>query len=171
MKKRFSIKIVLISVLCLIIVGAITAFAIENPNGNPVLPPQHNDHPEPLFKADKDVEGVTFKSKEEILKMINEHQQEGTNSSIKSVVMKTWAQHMSEDDPDSKDVSFQIDPDRTVWVVITDYPDGIDTAGGFYDKATLTTVFDAQTGQFLKAKVTGICNDKGLDRMFEKIKK
>ena len=79
---------------------------------------------------------------------------------MKSIVFKTWSNHISEDDPNNKDINFQIDPNRNVWVVKTDYPNGIETKAGFYDKATLITVFDAETGQLLKSKVTGIYKGK-----------
>lgn len=75
--------------------------------------------------------------------------------------MKTWGEHNSQDDPNNSDINFQIDPDRNVWVVITDFPNGIQTKAGFYDKATLTTVFDAESGQLLKSKVTGDYKGKG----------
>lgn len=154
MKKILSKKIILLSIISLTLIGGTTAFAVEN-NAQPIGENKHVDNPKPIFTANKNATGVSFKSKDEILKIVDKNQEKGTNSSVKSIDSKTWSQHISEDDPSSKDIDLQVDSDRNVWVVKTDYPNGLDTKAGFYDKATLTTVFDAETGQMLKSKVTG----------------
>lgn len=154
-------KSVLISVVTLFLVAGSTVITMGASNTQSIINHIYNDHPTPIFKADKGDTGVSFKNKDDILKIVNEHQAKGNNSSIKSAVMKTWGEHNSQDDPNNSDINFQIDPDRNVWVVITDFPNGIQTKAGFYDKATLTTVFDAESGQLLKSKVTGDYMGKG----------
>lgn len=157
MKKRYPIIIILIAVLCLIIIGA-AAFASDDPNTNKGTEPQHKDLQEPLFKADKNVQGVTFKSKEEILKMINENRPKNIKYRVESVIMKTYKEYQAEDDGSNTLTNHTIDPDRTVWVVKEYRPDGVNTKGGFYDKATIISVYDGQTGQILENIVSGIRN-------------
>lgn len=200
MKKRFILKIVLISILCLVIAGVVTALAKENPktniaspNQNNIIesdtnqippdpnnatggvadqvipPPQHNDYPEPLYKANKDAQGVTFLSKEEIIENLNLEEINKTrndNRSVKSIVMKTYAQYMAEDDPNSRD--FEIDPNRVVWVVVEDCPNGIDTKGGFYEDATLKLLIDAETGHTFGSIVSGTCTSFGIGELLKK---
>jgi inosine-uridine nucleoside N-ribohydrolase len=157
MKKRFLLIIILISVLCLIVIGA-TSFAANDFNINKDPEHQHTVLQEPLFMADKDVQGVTFKSKEEILKMINENRPKNIKYSVESVIMKTYKEYQAEDDGSNTLTNYVIDPDRTVWVVKEYRPDGVDTKGGFYDKATIISVYDGQTGQVLENIVKGIRN-------------
>lgn len=62
---------------------------------------------------------------------------------------------MSKDEPNDNLQDREVDPNRMVWVIKTNYPKGLNTKAGFYANATLISVFDAQTGQLLESTVTG----------------
>ncbi|HEY8908859.1 MAG TPA: hypothetical protein VIM51_01055 [Desulfosporosinus sp.] len=106
-----------------------------------------------MYIANKDIDKSSFISKDKLLEKINITKD--VKSNIKTVILKTWKQYSLEDDPDFKGINHQIDSDHMVWVVITEYPDRFNTKIGFYANATVTSVYDAQTGTILAAKVTG----------------
>lgn len=123
---------------------------------------KYNENPSPILKDNKNKLDKDLITKENILKKVEKEQIKTEKSFIKKVELKTWQKHKDEDDPNNKDNFFQIDPNRKVYVVVTQYPDGLDTKAGFYANATLTTVYDAETGQLIKSSVTGEYQGNGL---------
>lgn len=88
-----------------------------------------------------------------ILKKVKSTQISTSTSKITSIVRKTWQEHVKDYEKDN--VSKIFDPNHEVTVVTTSYPDGLNTKAGFYKNATLTTVYDAVTGDLLESSVTG----------------
>ncbi len=115
----------------------------------------YNENPKPILVANKDVPISSLISKEKLEADNSAYKIKNVKSKLKSVTLKTWQQYCLEDDPEFKAVNHQIDPDRMVWVEITEYPDGVDSKIGFYANATIKSVFDAQTGRILASLVTG----------------
>jgi hypothetical protein len=71
---------------------------------------------------------------------------------VKSSELKTWGKYLNDE---KKEEFTQVSSNRMVKVIKTEYPDGLDTKAGFYGNATLTSVFDAETGNLLESSITG----------------
>lgn len=111
----------------------------------------YNENPGPLYKENHGMDIAKFITKEQAIKKVVIPE----NAATKSAKLETWANHAVEDKIDNEVVNNQIAPNREVWVIKTYLPDGIDTKAGFYKTASLTSVFDAQTGTLLESTVTG----------------
>lgn len=114
-----------------------------------------DDKPQPKFKSNKYKAESAFISKEKVLEIIEKKQLKASKSNIESCIRKTWRQHLIEDKIDKIIEAKMIEPDRVVWVILVHYPQGIDTRGGFFHNATVTSAIDAETGTLLETKVTG----------------
>lgn len=155
MKKK-PILIAAVSI-CLLMVGVTGVNALTD-NLNIIHPANSSkyiENPIPMYSTNKDKSTDSFIKEKDLLKIVGEKQIKTATSYIKSNKLKTWGKHISEDDPGDTNTFNQVDNDRMVYVVTTAFPDGLDTKAGFYDNATLTSVFDAETGTLLKSKVTG----------------
>lgn len=162
MKKLSKRTFVFIGILSLAVVGAAVTSnkylskAYEKPAQivHPNNSQKYNENPEPKFVANNN-KATKLLTEDEIKKKINDQQTKTQNSKVKSVKLKTWNEHISQDDPNDKGPNYEIDPNRMVWVSVTAYPDGLDTRVGFFSNAILTTVYDAETGETLKTNIKG----------------
>ena len=154
---RKIIKIIIVSsMICIFSTSIAMAKNISNKLALSSDRTKHVENQEPLYKSNKTVDKSTLKSEREIREKVDKQQIKTKNSNVKSASMKTWTDHIKQDDPsDSTTMSKDIDPNHLVWVVVTNYPDGLDTKAGFYANAKLISVFDSVTGELIKSKVTG----------------
>lgn len=156
--KKYKGKI-LMSTLVILLIGTQIAFGSTSmdllKSLNPYYTGNHDKNIVPEYKANADKLSKEFLSENEILSIVDKNQAKTETSSIKSVKLKKYKNHILEDDSSDNTYNYLVDPDRMVWVVITEFPDGIDTKAAYFDKATLITVYDAETGNLLKSKVTG----------------
>lgn len=110
-----------------------------------------NENPVPLYKDNHQMDHSKFMTKDQATKKVNTPEKAVT----KSAKLEKWADHVREDKIGKEAMNDQIASDREVWVIKTSLPNGIDTKAGFYKNATLTSVFDAETGTLLESAVTG----------------
>lgn len=146
-----KVKITLVVVISIIIICSLATFATEkfittHPNNGIA----YIENPEPIYKDNADKQDKDFVPEEKCLEKIAKT----PNSHKISSEIKTWKQHL-EKEQEGNAKNLQISPNRKVRVIKTEFPDGIDTKAGFYDKAILTSIFDAETGNFLGSTTTG----------------
>jgi hypothetical protein len=136
-----------LAILFLIGVFGFSSSFVTHPN----VGHSFNENPAALYKDNHGMDISKFITKEQAVKRVVIP----GNATTKSAKLEKWADHLVEDKIDKEVVNNQIESGRQVWVVKTSFPDGIDTKAGFYKNATLTSVFDAQTGTLLESAVTG----------------
>lgn len=152
MKKIVIIAMVLISLLA---ISGITVIASEDHAiSHPFPSDRYNEHPAPTYVKNNDKTEADFVPVEKCLQNIVKTD----TSCVVSKELKTWGQHLIDDKEEV--VNYQMDPERMVRVIRTEFPDGLDTKAGFFNKAVLTTVFDAETGNLIESHVTGDCMEK-----------
>ncbi|NYE57093.1 hypothetical protein [Carboxydothermus ferrireducens] len=142
-----------ISLLLISIALAISVVALVAPSNisHPFPQDKYNENPAPALHATNNLSEGHFITKEQAIAKVSV----GKEGELKSAEFVTWKQHLANDESKEQLVNTQIDPDRMVWVVKNYFPNGLDTKAGFYEKATLISVFDAQTGQLLESTVMG----------------
>jgi len=141
-----------ISLLLISIALAISVVALAAPANisHPFPQDKYNENP-PALHVNNNLSESHFITKEQAIAKVSV----GKEGDLKSAELVTWKQHLANDEPKEQLINTQIDPDRMVWVVKNYFPKGLDTKAGFYEKATLISVFDAQTGQLLESTVMG----------------
>jgi len=123
----------------------------------PIKGHSSNENPVALYKDNHGTNHSKFITKEQAIEKVNTPE----NAVTKSAKLEKWADHLVEDKINKDVVNNQIESGREVWVVKTSFPDGIDTKAGYYKKAKLTSVFDAETGTLLESAVTGDYQGRG----------
>lgn len=167
MNKNLFKTIIIVTFLILGTTSIFAASQVNQPNAvniHPIHPSnsnKYNDHPTPLYPANNTVSDASLLSKENMLDKISKTQFKASDSYIKSALLKTWKEHSIQDDPNDSFSSAQIDDNRKVWVVTTCYPSGMDSKIGFYENATVVSVFDAQTGTLLESTISGTYKGTG----------
>jgi hypothetical protein len=148
-----KIKTVLIFIsVALVLTISTVAFAINNGAiSHPDKSIIYNEKPTPTYIKNNEKDVKDFVPKEKCLEKIAKNK----TSKTKSVQLKTWGKHASDDTYDDGVVNYQVDENRMVYEITTYFPDGLDTKAGFYNNATLVSVFDAETGNVLKSQVIG----------------
>lgn len=118
---------------------------------NPYFTGKHRKNENPDYKANKDKNPKELLSKKEILALVEKFQRKTDKSKIRSITLKTYKESILEDDPSDYSYNLSVDEDRMVWVVITEYQDGLKTRVADYEYCTILVVLDAETGDFLKS--------------------
>ncbi|WJH36339.1 hypothetical protein N6H14_11235 [Paenibacillus sp. CC-CFT747] len=103
-----------------------------------------------LYKKNSEAPKEKFITKETAIEKAH-IKQEGK---LISSTLMSW-NHFSEEILGKSNSMPQIDDERMVWVVKVDYPKGIDTKGGYFNKAVQISAFDAETGQILNVTTIG----------------
>jgi hypothetical protein len=124
-------------------------------NNNPYATGNHEPIADPKYKSNKEKPLSAFLTKKEMLEIIDKYQAKEKKQKRVSLELKTYKEHIFEDNPNDYNLSFQIDPNRMVWVLVTKYPNGLDTRAGFFENATGIIVLDAESGDLLKTAVYG----------------
>ena len=152
MKKNILISVIAVFVA---LISVTTALALNVGNAansvasHQVSSEEYNENPTPIYTANETENANNFVSEDKCIANIAK-----TNTSkIITKELKTWGQHVTDDKEEA--INYQIDSNRMVRVIKTEFPDGLDTKAGFYDNAVLTSVFDAETGNLIESHVTG----------------
>lgn len=156
MNKKSISTIVITAILGIGLTSVVIAQTTSKKIVHPSNSEKYVENPEPFYKNNKDANKDSLLSEEKIREKIDKNQFKTKTSKIESVKLKTWANHIKEDDPTDNTISKDIDPEHMVWVTVTKYPDGLETKAGFYANATLISVFDSVTGDLIKSKVIGV---------------
>lgn len=138
-----------------IVLGSIPSEYDKLRLNNPYYTGDHDPNINPIYAANNEKDKSELLSKKDMYELLDKNQKKMKTKKIKSVELKTYKEHILEDDPSDYSYAYNIAEDRMVWVVITEYPEGLNTKRGYYDKATTINVFDAETGDLLKSKVNG----------------
>jgi hypothetical protein len=148
-------KIFVAIVLAVILSGGIAH--VMYGQSSPLLPrplgrnaSRYIDNPRPIFPDNSNVPEATLITRQEILSSL--HLPEKVH--LTQLNLMTWTE-FNEQDGDGG-VSPQISGGRQVWVLQAALPEYNHYRFGVMRDAELTFVFDAQTGDLLTRKVTGI---------------
>lgn len=107
------------------------------------------NNPEPIYKSNKGNQEQLLSAKDEILQKIRL----GKNQKVISSDLITWGEYNRVDGGNVK--NYEVEDGRLVWKVTIDAPDGINTKGGNFLKATVIYAIDAETGKVFETNVTG----------------
>lgn len=151
MIKNALLKVVLPVTVIAAIGTSVAGAAILPQLTHPFDSAKYNDNPAPLFPANNQLSSSRFIGRDQAVSRVSAT----SGAVLKSADLEAWSQHVAKDEPNDSIQDKEVDPNRMTWVVKTYYPNGLDTKAGFYANATLTSVFDAQTGQLLESTVTG----------------
>lgn len=147
MKKSAFITLI---VVCVVSLSITVAFAAKNNAiSHPFSSDKYNENPTPIYTRNDTRDVKSFVSEGKCIESIAKTK----TSHIKSKELKTWGQHVKDDEEEA--TNYQIDSNRMVRVIKTEFPDGLDTKAGFYKNAVLTSVFDAETGNLIESHITG----------------
>ncbi|MFA6308474.1 MAG: hypothetical protein WC677_01825 [Clostridia bacterium] len=144
-KRIFEIGVLIL--LCGVFTSLITTYANQNinhPSSSHVYA-----SPSPIYKNNDTAKPETFASDEGCVNKIAKTE----TSIIKSKEIKTYGQYIIDEKVDAQ--NYIIESKRMVRVIKVEYPDGLETKAGFYKKAKLTTVWDAETGDYIESCTSG----------------
>lgn len=160
-KNKFKILMLSLCILTIFLLGThIASGSIPSENdklrlNNPYYTGEHDPNTNPQYKANNYKEKNELLSKSDIMLLIKKNQIKKEGKKVKSIELKTYKEHILEDDPGDYSYNYLVDENRMVWVIITEYSKGLNTKNAYYNKATTITVLDAEIGDFLKSSVTG----------------
>lgn len=129
---------------------------VTHPSGTPY---RYNGSPSPSLTANNAVPAPILASKAEVLARYPVPQ----GGVLISANLETMAEHRRADDHPK----FQDAPggqDRMVWVIKTDFSNGLQSTDGFWKRAVTTATIDAETSRILEVGVTGQYDGPGLHR-------
>lgn len=126
----------------------------DTPTVPPVTHPVHSElykeNPDPALKGNANAQD-RFLKRDQVLAKV----QLPASAKVAATDLKTWGTFVSENYGNKGGAGTELAKDRMVWVIKVDYPEGVETKGGFFANAKQTIVFDAETGRFISRDTTG----------------
>ncbi|WP_009633484.1 hypothetical protein [Synechocystis sp. PCC 7509] len=121
----------------------------------------YNENPAPTLGTNRGRSINRFITKDKAIGVIPK------KAKLISAKLAPWSKYQTENF--SGAILHDVSTERMVWVVKLFFPEGIDTEGGFFGEATLTTAYDAETGNIISQDVSSPPG-KDIPRILEVVK-
>lgn len=110
-----------------------------------------NENPKPVFEENKDLKDFY-----DIELDIDKKELDNVGAKVLSKRVMAYKDYVSESNNEKLTA---IDDNRMVWVVSVYYPNGFQTKRGLYKNATVTGIYDAETGYYHGFDLVGDADD------------
>ncbi len=114
-----------------------------------------DNNPEPIFKGQADLPEELF----DVDQRIDEVKLASQGAELLSREVMRYGDYLK---TYQESRSPEIEEDRLVWVVSVYYPNGFMTKRGLYKDATVTGLYDAETGYYFGFSLVGECDEMAL---------